>query len=208
MIGWHHQLNGHEFEQTLGDGEGQGSLACCSPWGRKESDMTEWLNNKEVIDSLLSTEMKIFWRIDFCSDKSYPLFLRPDNNRLYLWFDKACYYLLIASLTTCLYANFNISVSRSVVSDSLWPHGLQPTGLLSVHEIFQARILEWVAISFSRRSSQPRDRTWVSCTAGRSFSNRATREAPYSYFNVRTNNLPFVFFRIKILKNIEWMTMT
>ena len=35
MIGWHHRLNGHEFEQTLGDGEGQGSLACCSPWGRR-----------------------------------------------------------------------------------------------------------------------------------------------------------------------------
>ena len=44
MVGWHHQLNGHEFEQTLGDGEGQGTLACCSPWGRKESDMTERLN--------------------------------------------------------------------------------------------------------------------------------------------------------------------
>ena len=38
MVGWHHQLNGHEFEQTLGDGEGQGSLACSSPWGLKESD--------------------------------------------------------------------------------------------------------------------------------------------------------------------------
>ena len=46
MVGWHHQLNGHEFEQALGDGEGQGSLACCSPWGRKELDMTERLNNK------------------------------------------------------------------------------------------------------------------------------------------------------------------
>ena len=39
MIGWHHQLNGHE--QTLGDGEGQGSLACCSPWDHKELDMAE-----------------------------------------------------------------------------------------------------------------------------------------------------------------------
>ena len=39
--GWHHQLNGHESEQTPGDGEGQGSLVCCSPWGRTESDMTE-----------------------------------------------------------------------------------------------------------------------------------------------------------------------
>ena len=40
MTGWHHWLNGQEFEQTLGDGEGQRSLACCSPWGCKESDMT------------------------------------------------------------------------------------------------------------------------------------------------------------------------
>ena len=40
MVGWHHWLHGHEFEQTAGDGEGQGSLACCSPWGHKESDMT------------------------------------------------------------------------------------------------------------------------------------------------------------------------
>ena len=40
MVGWHHQLNGHETEQTLEDSEGQGSLACCCPWGCKESDMT------------------------------------------------------------------------------------------------------------------------------------------------------------------------
>ena len=46
MIGWHHQLNGYEFEQTLEDVEGQGGLACCGPWGHKESDTTEQLNNK------------------------------------------------------------------------------------------------------------------------------------------------------------------
>ena len=40
MVGWHHQLNGHEFEQILGDSRGQRSLACCSPWGRKQSDTT------------------------------------------------------------------------------------------------------------------------------------------------------------------------
>ena len=44
---WHHQLSGHEFEQTPGDGEGQGSLMCCSPWGHKESGMTERLNDRE-----------------------------------------------------------------------------------------------------------------------------------------------------------------
>ena len=44
MAGWHHQLDGHEFEETPGVGDGQGGLACCSPWGCKESDMTERLN--------------------------------------------------------------------------------------------------------------------------------------------------------------------
>ena len=41
MVGWHHQLNGRDFEQALGIGDGQGSLPCCSPWGHKELDMTE-----------------------------------------------------------------------------------------------------------------------------------------------------------------------
>ena len=41
VVGWHHQLTGHELEQDLGVGDGQGSLECCSPWGHKESDMTE-----------------------------------------------------------------------------------------------------------------------------------------------------------------------
>ena len=44
MVGWHHRLNGHEFKQTPGDSEGQGSLACCSPWVCKESDTTEQQN--------------------------------------------------------------------------------------------------------------------------------------------------------------------
>ena len=44
MVGWHHQLDRREFEQALGVGEGQESLACCSPWGRKETNMTERLN--------------------------------------------------------------------------------------------------------------------------------------------------------------------
>ena len=45
MVGWHHQPNGSEFEQTQRDGEGQGGLACCSPWGRRVGHMTEQLNN-------------------------------------------------------------------------------------------------------------------------------------------------------------------
>ena len=57
MVGWHHQLDGQEFEQALGVGDGQGSLACCSLWGCKESNITEWLNWRPNI-------LKIFlhWR--------------------------------------------------------------------------------------------------------------------------------------------------
>ena len=60
MVGWHHQIDGHEFEQALGDSERQGSLvfdawrgglACCSPWGRKESDTTERLSDSDPCPS-------------------------------------------------------------------------------------------------------------------------------------------------------------
>ena len=47
MVGWHHRLDGHELEQTPGDSEGWGSLVGCSPWGRKELDLTEQLNNND-----------------------------------------------------------------------------------------------------------------------------------------------------------------
>ena len=45
MVGWYHRLNGHKFEKVLGGGEGLGTLACCSPWGHKESDTIERMNN-------------------------------------------------------------------------------------------------------------------------------------------------------------------
>ena len=76
-IGWHHRLDGHEFEQAPGVGHGQGSLACCSPWGHKESDTTERLNWTELIppfDLLMSTRVSspsvfllytLFWEISF-----------------------------------------------------------------------------------------------------------------------------------------------
>ena len=52
IVGWHHRLNGHEFVQALEVGDGQGSLACCSPWGHKELDMSELLKGStEYFDS-------------------------------------------------------------------------------------------------------------------------------------------------------------
>ena len=49
MVGWPHWLDGHEFEKTPGNSEGQGSLVCCSPWGHKQSDTTEQLNNNKIL---------------------------------------------------------------------------------------------------------------------------------------------------------------
>ena len=63
MAGWHHWLNGHAFEQAPGDGEGQGSLACCSLWGRKESDTTEWLNHNNNPTKHKTFSSNIIWDV-------------------------------------------------------------------------------------------------------------------------------------------------
>ena len=66
MVGWHHQLNGHEFEQTPGDAEGQGSLVCCSPWGRIELDTTERLNDNmptERVGQLTPEQSYLFIKV-------------------------------------------------------------------------------------------------------------------------------------------------
>ena len=60
MAGWHHWFNGHEFGQTLGDGKGQKSLTCCSPWGCKEWDTTWWLKNSNLRQS---PYFKVIWLI-------------------------------------------------------------------------------------------------------------------------------------------------
>ena len=62
MVECHHRFNGHEFEQILGDGEGQGSLACCSPWGNKESNTTEQLNNNTAPRGLNSPWRSLTYR--------------------------------------------------------------------------------------------------------------------------------------------------
>ena len=95
MVGWHHQLNGHEFEQTPGVGNGQGGPAYCSPWGRKVLEMTEWLNwtekgtenpvllpfeNKVVVNALgcgskggqlLTIQTCLWWSVRRVSEESF-----------------------------------------------------------------------------------------------------------------------------------------
>ena len=66
MVGWHHRLDGHEFEQARGDSEEQGSLACCGPWGHKESDRTECLNNHNHNDNMpILKNLSCFLIIEF-----------------------------------------------------------------------------------------------------------------------------------------------
>ena len=64
VAGWHHRLNGHEFEWTLGVGDGQGGLACCDSWGRKESDTTEQLNWTKSKDPLSGVYVDLTWLMD------------------------------------------------------------------------------------------------------------------------------------------------
>ena len=58
MAGWHHQCNGHELGQTSGDGEGQGHVVCCSPWGHKESDMTDWATEQQWV---INIDISVNW---------------------------------------------------------------------------------------------------------------------------------------------------
>ena len=76
MVGWHHRLNGHEFEQALGDGEGHGSLGCCSPWCRKELDMTEWqVSNKCSIVVTQNCKDVLHMELGFSNSKSLCLLI-------------------------------------------------------------------------------------------------------------------------------------
>ena len=61
MVGWHCQLNGHEFEKTPGDGEEPGSLECCSPWGHKESDTAWRLNSNNVMSKLRNAAKELIY---------------------------------------------------------------------------------------------------------------------------------------------------
>ena len=107
IVGWHHRLDGHEFEQALWDDEGQGSLACCSPWGCKESDAIDWLNN----DSMVSTEKKSeFWYSQICCFLSYWLCFCPDVRKILLHFLLTSYFYL-SSLWTLSWKNHKETVN-------------------------------------------------------------------------------------------------
>jgi len=199
MVGWHHQLDGLEFEQALGVGDGQGSLVCYSPWGHKESDMTERLNWIELRNPLLewvaiSSSRGSSWPRDrtcvSCIGRRILyhwvlvgkcwIFLFSDPS------DTLCFFLFPPVLQGILGL---VTESESQVAQ-LWPTLCDAMDCSlwgsSVHGIFQARVLEWIAISVSRGSSWPRNWTLVSRIAGRRFTVWATGKplwllAAYSY---------------------------
>ena len=89
---WHHRCNGHELGQTLGDGKGQGGLACCSPWGHKGSDTTGWLNNSNrkrklslssIRSIILNVVLVLLVGLDFTCLNLTSLFMRIHNIQRY-----------------------------------------------------------------------------------------------------------------------------
>ena len=84
MVGWHHRLDGPEFEQAPGVGDGQGDQVCCSPWGRKESDTTWWLNSKNNNPLMLKKKKKKKLPQPLGHLRSCPLSLPLDRSRLRL----------------------------------------------------------------------------------------------------------------------------
>ena len=147
MASW---LNGHEFEQALGVGDGQGGLACCSPWGRKESDTTEWLNWLAEIRRWGSKG----WKFQLCRRvSSADLMYNPGT---------------VVNTTMPVLVTQPCPTLRD-------PMDCGPPGS-SVHGVLPRRILAWITIPFCRqsllhlRSSQPRNWTQVSRIAGRFFT--------------------------------------
>ena len=108
MVGWQHQLTGYEFEQALGDSEGQGSLACCSPWGCKESDTTKQLNWTDR-----------FMDYNKCTTTSVTF-----QCRVIIFGQLSSLNLESLFMNILEHINHLSQFSHSVVSDSLRPHGL------------------------------------------------------------------------------------
>ena len=168
-VGWHHQLNGHEFEQALGVGDGQGSLACCGSWGLGESDMTDWTELNWTIEN--QDDFSVYWKRGNLVESPYQWELRDHAFILQprrLWYEKIQGWIKGLYLPGCLVAKLCLTFCDPV--DWRLPGS-------SVHGIFQARILEWVAISSSRGSCQPRNQTCISCIGRQILYHWATWEA-------------------------------
>ena len=139
MVGWHHWLDGHEFEQALGVSDGQGSLVCCSPRGHKQSDMTEWLKWTEIL-----------FPHSFCNLKMNEHTLNLKRDEVWGWLDMVIHYSLTQScpiLCDPMNSRLSFTVSSNLLKlmsiESMMPSNrlvLSPTSLpalsLSEHKGF------------------------------------------------------------------------
>ena len=166
MAEQHHWCNEHELGQTRGHGEGQRGLACCSPWGCKELDMTVWLNKKNNKGRILTYML-------FCalSLSHVQPFLTPWTVARQASLSMG---ILLARIMEC-FAMPSPRGSSQPGSNSGLPHFRQSPYHLSYQG--SPGILEWGAYSFSRGTSWPRNWTRVSCTADWFFASGTTWEA-------------------------------
>ena len=153
--GWHHWLHGHEFEQTPGDGKGQGSLACYGPWVTKRQD---WAT-EQMLSFVPYFWYNIIKTTVYCLVTTRIIYSIPPSG------------IRSTHVEWGLYSEVK-SLNHVRLCD---PVDCSLPGS-SIHGIFQSGVLEWVAISFFRGSSQPRDWAQVSLIVGRCFSIWATRE--------------------------------
>ena len=121
MVGWHHWLNGHEFEQALGVDDGQGSLAYCSPWGRKELDRTEWLDWTEELGTKPSITLVILtaWKTSKCAWSLLP-WVFADAHSSSLYFNFLRYPLLSFLFTRCYPSPNSVSSQSILIFFFLW----------------------------------------------------------------------------------------
>ena len=190
MVGWHHRLNRHQFEQAPGDGEGQGSLTCFSPWDCKELDMPEQLNNNN----------KGAEKSNGCLDPQIPSCCRniPLEGIRKSSSEQRCVMVCTTSPSNLYVEVLTSSITvlcsvTSVLSHPFRPYGLYPPGS-SVRGILQARILEWLPFLFSRQSSSLRGQTRVSCisrTAVRFFTTEPLGKANPQYCTGQKVHLEF-----------------
>ena len=183
MAGWHHWLNGRESEWTPGDGDGQGGLVCCDSWGCKESDTTElnWSNLADLALHLCIRKRKKESEVaQSCPTLCEPMDCSLQRSSVHEIF-QARVLEWVAISFSFLYKDGVPSLLSCFSSVQSCPTLCNPMNCSlpgsSVHEIFQARVLEWAAISYSTGFSQPRDQTQVSCIADSHFTVWATREA-------------------------------
>ena len=145
MVGWHHRFNGHEHGWTPGDGEGQGGLVCCGPWGCKEWDTTERLNLLIDLNLILDSMLCYAKSLQSCPTLCDPIDGSPPGSAVPGILQARTLEWVAISFSNAWKGKVKVkSLSRVQLLATQWTAAYQPPPW-----IFQARVLEWVATAFS-----------------------------------------------------------